>query len=634
MVRQSIILTLLLANLEGVPASAQQGSQVLPGSSSRGRIFDVTSYGAKGDGTTDDSVAINAAIAAAGIRGGTVYFPGGTFALGSPLSGKYANIHFVGEAGSTTLLRLPVGANASFMTPDAGTYTGYAFEGIVFRGNAAACTDARLPQYSFNLSGGMDRLVFRECSFRDLIGYFALAGCRGARIVDCTFYGTTRGVMMAGSQEPPAVPEALPGRGLEIGISYDDIIIFNCRFHFCDMGIHVASSPRGPNRGLRVLDCSFRYDWWDAPYVNKRFIPTDFDVKTRVLTDVRGGFTGLFSDYEVISFRVDISSGTAFTGVFGNQVTAPKSPFAHARIGDVIETIDGRRAEITSVATPSSVWVAGWELIDTFEPTTAPALSTAWRLSRYYASAAKFRSDTTVTLYCDPVNVFTGERLVSDAGLNPVGLPARALAKAHYSGLHCNGGQEGLLVRGCDFRGSWADQCSIFDSPAPQVLGNRFEYGQDEGITCTRCDRAILADNTFRCAGTSAIFVGESNYAIIHTNTIISWALVNRHVLGAIEGCGLGLSIIGNTGTVLPGSKYGGGSACLINIYGSPHESSAGTIISSNVDGGARSATLNVGAGAAGKGIIIARDLLSISGPGASTIKIHPNANPIHGIAQ
>ena len=35
----------------------------------------------------------------------------------------------------------------------------------------------------------------------------------------------------------------------------------------------------------------------------------------------------------------------------------------------------------------------------------------------------------------------------------------------------------------------------------------------------------------------------------------------------------------------------------------------------------ARSATLNVGAGAAGKGIIIARDLLSISGPGASTIK-------------
>src|SRR5579859_6518859 len=46
------------------------------------RVFDVTQFGARGDGVTIDSDAINKAIAvaAAGGRGGTVYFPAGTYA--------------------------------------------------------------------------------------------------------------------------------------------------------------------------------------------------------------------------------------------------------------------------------------------------------------------------------------------------------------------------------------------------------------------------------------------------------------------------------------------------------------------------------------------------------------------------
>ena len=44
-------------------------------------VFDVTRYGARGNGTTIDSDAINRAIdAAAAAGGGTVYFPAGTYA--------------------------------------------------------------------------------------------------------------------------------------------------------------------------------------------------------------------------------------------------------------------------------------------------------------------------------------------------------------------------------------------------------------------------------------------------------------------------------------------------------------------------------------------------------------------------
>jgi polygalacturonase len=45
-----------------------------------GRVYDVTRFGARGDGVTIDSDAINRAIDAAATAGGTVYFPAGTYA--------------------------------------------------------------------------------------------------------------------------------------------------------------------------------------------------------------------------------------------------------------------------------------------------------------------------------------------------------------------------------------------------------------------------------------------------------------------------------------------------------------------------------------------------------------------------
>ena len=65
--------------LRSMPASAQPGSGVATGE--RPVYFDVRRYGAKGDGTTNDTPAINAAIeAAANVGGGTVIFPAGVYA--------------------------------------------------------------------------------------------------------------------------------------------------------------------------------------------------------------------------------------------------------------------------------------------------------------------------------------------------------------------------------------------------------------------------------------------------------------------------------------------------------------------------------------------------------------------------
>lgn len=55
---------------------------ILPGA---GLVYNVLDYGAQGDGQTDDATAVQSAINAALHKGGTVYFPAGTYVIGKTL---------------------------------------------------------------------------------------------------------------------------------------------------------------------------------------------------------------------------------------------------------------------------------------------------------------------------------------------------------------------------------------------------------------------------------------------------------------------------------------------------------------------------------------------------------------------
>ncbi|WP_091388849.1 rhamnogalacturonidase [Amycolatopsis pretoriensis] len=84
----------------GSPAvAAEEGAQ--------GRVFDVTKFGAKGDGRTIDTAAINRAIDAAAGRGGTVYFPAGTYASYS--IHLKSNVALYLAANATILAATPAG---------------------------------------------------------------------------------------------------------------------------------------------------------------------------------------------------------------------------------------------------------------------------------------------------------------------------------------------------------------------------------------------------------------------------------------------------------------------------------------------------------------------------------------------
>ena len=80
-----------------------------------GRIttFNVITYGAVGDGTTDDTTAIQAALTAADVAGGgLVYVPDGIFVISSPLM-VYDDTTFECSAGAT--IQLEAGSDCNMM---------------------------------------------------------------------------------------------------------------------------------------------------------------------------------------------------------------------------------------------------------------------------------------------------------------------------------------------------------------------------------------------------------------------------------------------------------------------------------------------------------------------------------------
>jgi len=106
-------------------------------------VFNVMAFGATGGGTVDDSAAINAAIAAAaatrnGVFGGTVYFPKGTYKIGSQLVDPNGVVLRGDNPANTILRAAPTFNNTSLVKNQNqdGTQE-YAFlQGLTIDGNS------------------------------------------------------------------------------------------------------------------------------------------------------------------------------------------------------------------------------------------------------------------------------------------------------------------------------------------------------------------------------------------------------------------------------------------------------------------------------------------------------------------
>lgn len=104
-------------------------------------VLNVRSYGATGDGATDDSSAIAAAIAAVPADGGTVYFPAGTYMVPKTvgLTCAVSNVRFAGDTAGS-VLKYSLASGATKVLLDITSVSNIVVENLTFDGNAAALT--------------------------------------------------------------------------------------------------------------------------------------------------------------------------------------------------------------------------------------------------------------------------------------------------------------------------------------------------------------------------------------------------------------------------------------------------------------------------------------------------------------
>jgi hypothetical protein len=158
------VTTDLAENFDKIDAHAHSGTYV--------RWFDVTRYGATGDGTTDDRTAIMAAIAAADAAGGgTVYFPEGTYKIATGLAAQ-ENIDFVGAGQAASIIQLTDGSASTFIVYH-GVKANITYRNLGFNGGVQAG-----PTNSLLFDGTTDFLV-ENCRFTSMKQAVWLDGTTG-----------------------------------------------------------------------------------------------------------------------------------------------------------------------------------------------------------------------------------------------------------------------------------------------------------------------------------------------------------------------------------------------------------------------------------------------------------------------
>jgi hypothetical protein len=113
------------------PATGAPTARTLP--DRLGELKNVKDFGARGNGSTNDTAAIQAAVN----RGGHVFFPDGTYNISSPIviSGSHGTVHLIG-AGNVTLQWTGKTAGWMFNRTSGADEKSVIFEGLYFRNNA------------------------------------------------------------------------------------------------------------------------------------------------------------------------------------------------------------------------------------------------------------------------------------------------------------------------------------------------------------------------------------------------------------------------------------------------------------------------------------------------------------------
>ena len=198
-------------------------------------VFNVKDYGAVGDGVTDDSAAIQAAIDAAEVDGGSVYFPAGDYNVTATLTLQADGVRLVGAGSQATTLHWAGGASKMLTLGQTATpIFRWGIVGMRFRDTAGTATHGLYLEYARE---GVAEDVWLQLGFTDTAIY--LAGTSS----DGNWSNRWNRVVVSSTD----------GEGVYLGPQTNANIFTGCLFTSC-AGAHVVF---GQAQGCKFIGCQF-----------------------------------------------------------------------------------------------------------------------------------------------------------------------------------------------------------------------------------------------------------------------------------------------------------------------------------------------------------------------------------------
>lgn len=212
-------------------------------------------YGAKADGTTDDTDAIVAAEAAANNGNKVLYFPAGTYKVRVHEINCHAGMTWFGDRGKSIIAMDPA-TNTSYPMIAAGTFniedsgSNISIHDLVFRGTETYGN----PQDGAMLFGlaGANNVLFDNCVFQNnKYGALIMVNCNHVTVTDCRFEATDCGIIAIG---------AYPTSDITVrGCYFSGVSSYNNFRNFASEQVssHCGKNNTSPNERWVIEDCVF-----------------------------------------------------------------------------------------------------------------------------------------------------------------------------------------------------------------------------------------------------------------------------------------------------------------------------------------------------------------------------------------
>jgi len=467
--------------------------------------FNVQTYGAVGNGSTNDTTAITSAISAvAAAGGGTLLFPKGTYLVDPDrLFVQSSNTVWLGEGADLSILK---GSTTGGQLTQTTTFCQHVtFQGLGFdtsAGNISAF---------FGYGSNSQRFSFRSCKFTGFQnGTVAVDTSEGVdfELIDCEFHARGQG----------------KGTAIETVDGVSRLSIRGCKFYYCGNGIVVdTASGSTPDEGLAedvvVSECYFDGAWY---FLATRFANSGASVTylSNKIQDSSAIFTGLVANDVVRAMAVRRSS--TITSVTELSLTDSGANFIAAGVvrGEIIR-VGSVFGIVSGIQSATTVRVEEWLDAATYLQVAPPAVGATYTA---YSVVLGSVSDSTAT-------TITVDRWY-DLGGNTV-TPAngtRYEVSGHpgYTGIQIEPGARRVRISNNTLKRSWADQISLYGNDNV-VADNLVHDGQDMGITVNGTaglGHSLIIGNKIHHQGSGGIFTSGEN-ALVVANQITATTWVN-----------------------------------------------------------------------------------------------------------